>query len=456
MTAMRRIARRCLSLFLASLVIAPLRAETAIDPLSLGIESQTPAGDTTDAAHAGLSVESWLQGYAWRGRPSAPDNLARLVLDVRHEWTLAPEWRASFSNRLESARALDGERQTELRNALREGFVTWRNDFGGNSSDSERPAGVIFVDAGRINQRLGVASGYNPTDYFRGGAVVSSVSQNPATLRQNRLGTFATRAQWLSAGQSWSAAWVPQLTERNEIDTSDFALGVERTNRQQAFLLRWAPKIGERVSLDIPVLARESRIETGLNATALIGDALVASLELSTARRETLPDAAQAQTGQTPNEARALRLAAGGTWTAESGISLTLERHYAGDALSKKNWNNWLDALRQPGAAGGAATAAYGRLAAELAYRQDLLVRDMWFARVGWDDAFQLRGFNLAAFMRVNAYDRSRSWQAEAAWNDRRDWSLRVLVGGNGGDEFSEFGRRSQRGYGAVSLTLYW
>lgn len=83
-------------------------------------------------------------------------------------------------------------------------------------------------------------------------------------------------------------------------------------------------------------------------------------------------------------------------------------------------------------------------------------MRDIWFARLARDDAFQRKGINLSAFVRQNAYDRSRSWQAKAAWNDHRDWSLRVLVGGNRGGEFSEFGRRSQRGYGAASLTLYW
>lgn len=437
-------------LLLTAVVLAsqPLRAETSPDPLSLGIEESAPE----EAAHAGLSVETWLQRYDWRNQTASPDSQARLALDFRREWALAPGWRSTFSDRLESARALDGSAPSETRNALREAFVTWEGDVGGQNAEKES----VFVDAGRINQRLGVASAYNPTDYFRGGAVVSSVSQNPATLRQNRLGAVAVRTQWLDANQAWTFAWVPKLTDRDTVDTHDFALGLERTNREQAFLLRWAPKLGERVSLDVPLLARDSRIEAGLNATALITDALVATLELASARRAPLPDAAQALARQVPDERRALRLAAGGTWTAESGVSLTLERHYAGDALSRSSWRAWQDALRQPGAAGGAAAAAYGRLASDLGYRQDLLVRDMWFARLAWDDAFQRKGLNLSAFVRQNAYDRSRSWQAEAAWNDRHDWSLRFLVGGNRGGEFSEFGRRSQRGYGAVSLTLYW
>ena len=440
--------RRCLILLGMLLASVPLRAEPEIDPLSLGIG----ASEKAETPQGGLSLEAWLQHYSWRGQRTVPGTQARLALDFRREWSLAPNWRATLSNRLENAHALNGSAPSETRNTLREAFITWQGSMG--KAEAERES--IFVDAGRINLRLGVASGYNPTDYFRGGAVVSSVSQNPASLRLNRLGTVSVRAQWLDAGQSWAFVWAPQLTGRNEVDTHDVALGFERTNRQQAFLLRWAPRLGERVSLDMPLLVRDSHLETGLSATALINDALVGTLELATARRVLLPNVEQSLAEQIPDERRTLRIAAGGTWTAESGISFTLERHYAGDALSRRSWRAWQDALRRPGAAGGAVAAAYGRLAADLGYRQDLLVRDMWFARISWDDAFQRKGLNLSAFVRQNAYDRSRSWQAEAAWNDRRDWSLRVLVGGNRGSEFSEFGQRGQAGYGALNLTIYW
>ncbi len=439
---------RCLIVLGMLLASVPFRAAPEIDPLSLGIE----ASEKVEASQGALSLEIWLQHYAWRSHDSSPETQARLALDFRREWSLSPEWRATLSNRLESAHVPGGSAPSETRNTLREAFITWQGSVG--KTEAERES--IFVDAGRINLRLGVASGYNPTDYFRGGAVVSSVSQNPASLRLNRLGTVSIRTQWMDAAQSWTFVWAPQLTGRDEVDTRDLALGLERTNRQQAFLLRWAPRLGERVSLDMPLLVRDSHLEVGLNATALINDALVGTLELASARRAPLPDVEQSLAGQIPDTQRTLRIAAGGTWTAESGISLTLERHYAGDALSRGAWRSWQHALSQPGAPGGAAAAAYGELTADLGFRQDLLVRDMWFSRIAWDDAFQRKGLNLSAFVRQNAYDRSRSWQAEASWNDRRDWSLRVLIGGNSGGQFSEFGRRSQRGYGALSFTLYW
>ena len=432
---------------------APLYAEPAVDPLSLGVEDKAPA-----EAIAGLSLEGWLQGYSWRNKLSSPSSQGRLAVDFRRDWTLSPHWRASLSNRLESAQPLNGTAQTEARNVLRESFFSWHTDFSRSESGGQADAEIdaFYVDVGRINQRLGVASGYNPTDYFRAGSVISSVSQNLATLRQNRLGTVTVRAQWLSATHAVSLAWVPQLSDRDTSDTHSFSLGLERTNRQQASLLRWASSLGERISLDIPVLARNSRIETGLNVTALVGDSLVTTLELSTARRDALPTVADAVAARPATQQRSLRLAVGGTWTAASGIALTLERHYAGEALTKSSWNAWRRAMRQGGAGGDAANAAFGRLASDLGYRQDLLVRDMWFGRIAWDDAFQRKGLNLVAFMPLNAYDRSHSWQAEASWNDRRDWSLRFIVGGNRGGESSEFGKRAQQAFGSLGVVLFW
>ncbi|WP_263768945.1 hypothetical protein [Propionivibrio soli] len=447
---------------LAAYQLSGTAVAAAINPLDLSIEpvpsspvpAETRSSDQT-------SLEAWLQGYTWRNADRsasepAPDRQARVALDYRRDWRLSSQWRASVSDRLESARGLN-DSWRETHHMLREAYLTWNNDSGGKNDTSDGAAGgrtELFVDVGRINQRLGVATGYNPTDYFRGGAVVSTTSQNPATLRQNRLGTVATRAQWVTAGQSLSFSWVPRLSHRDTPDDGDFALGLERTNREEAFLFRWSPRVDERFSLDVPLLMRGSRLETGTNATLLVGDALVFAFEASVAKRESLPEVRQAMAGLSSGEQRYTRAAFGATWTAESGISLTLERHHAGDALSRDAWASWRSTLRGPERS--AAAAHLGELMAGVGYRRDLLVRDMWFARVAWDDAFQKKGLDLSVFTRVNAYDHSRSWQAEGTWNDVRDWSLRLIVGGNEGSQLSEYGSSRQRRYGAVSLIFYW
>lgn len=447
-----------LLLLLGGQVAPALAGEALFDPLALSgaPDSAPPAGE-----RFGLTLEAWRQSSLRRaaalspGRP-APAGEWRAAVDLRREWPLAAQWRASLSDRLERSSDESYPGGERWRNALREAFVSWRGELAGPAGEADA-ARSLFVDLGRINQRLGVASGYNPTDVFRSGAQLASLSQNPAELRQNRLGTVAWRAQWLSAGQATTLAWVPRLSTRDAQDTRPGALGLERTNRYETALLRWAPALGERVSLDLPVVLRQGEgLRRGLNATALLGDALVGTLELDAARRAALPTVAAALAGAPPVGRFALRAALGATWTSAQGWSLTLERHRADDALARRDWADWRQAMQAPD--GGPARAAYGRLAGDLAYRQDLLVRDQYFARLAWDDAFGQRGVNLSAFVRRNAFDGSFGWQTEAAWNDRRDWSLRLLLGGNRGGASTastEFGARAQRAFGAVSLSLF-
>lgn len=58
-------------------------------------------------------------------------------------------------------------------NSLREAYVAVRVTDG---------ASPVFLDAGRINLRNGVGSGYNSTDYFKTDAVLSSTNFDPGAL----------------------------------------------------------------------------------------------------------------------------------------------------------------------------------------------------------------------------------------------------------------------------------
>src|SRR5215468_286978 len=69
----------------------------------------------------------------------------------------------------------------------------------------------VFLTAGRVNLRRGVALGFNPTDLFRAKAVVEPLSADPAVLRDTRLGTVALRLQWLWEGGGASIAYSPKL-----------------------------------------------------------------------------------------------------------------------------------------------------------------------------------------------------------------------------------------------------
>lgn len=399
---------------------------TQIDPLAL-----KPAADESASPSLGLRGEIWRQQFDLR-RPSStqPSFLNRAVFDFRREWPVGETWKLGLSNRLEYLRTAGAD---ETRNALREVYASRAVDAG-------------FADAGRINWRNGVASGFNPTDYLKRGAVIEQGSQSPAALRENRLGTVMLRGQGLSAHGSVQLALIPHLARGDAAATSNLAPAWDRTNATQAALLKLAPQFGERFTFDALVYTRAGdKPQFGSNLTWLAGDALVAYAELSGGK---VAAASGPDEGAVP-AAWHSALATGLTWTTSPGIVANLEFQYSGDALGRERWGAWRQTI------GTAQERELGRTHSERSSAQSPLVQRAWFMRLAWDDAFGNRDLALAAFARVNAFDRSRVWQIDAIWHLDPRHSLRLLVGGFSGAANSEYGSTTLRRYGSLNWVMY-
>ncbi|EGI75762.1 hypothetical protein [Hylemonella gracilis] len=401
------------------------------DPLALGVEASA-----TDE-RLGLKLEAWAQGMDLRREAGEAERLGRAVLDFRREWPVGDGERWVVSDRLEAveyqgaADRMDGTR----RNALRELYF------------SAQAMPSWYVDAGRINLRQGVGLGYNPSDYLRENAVVMRSSQNPAALRENRLGAVMVRAQWLHDEGSAQLAVLPQLSDADRFDDDTWALGLERTNRQGAALLRLSPRTGERLAVDFTAFARDGDApQMGSNLSWTATDALLLQLEWSGGRRAPLPTV---NAGTTAADERWFnRLAAGASWSSPWGPVLSLEQHYAGDALSEAEWSAWRTATRP-------AAGRLGALRQDLQERQDLLTRRYGFARLGWDRALDLANLDLSAFVRRNTADGSAFWQAEAVWHASERWDLGLQHTRSTGADDSEFGAAPVRATVALYLRCF-
>ncbi|MFO6420499.1 hypothetical protein ACLBKS_09880 [Hylemonella sp. W303a] len=401
------------------------------DSLALGVEASAPD------ERLGLKLEAWAQGMDLRREAGQAERLGRAVLDFRREWPVGEGGRWVMSDRLEAVEyqgatdPMDGTR----RNALRELYF------------SAQAAPAWYIDAGRINLRQGVGLGYNPSDYLRENAVVMRSSQNPAALRENRLGAVMVRAQWLYDEGSVQLALLPQLSDTDHFDDDTWALGLERTNRRRAALLRLSPRTGERLGVDLTAYARdEDSPQIGSNLSWTATDALLLQLEWSGGQRRPVP-ALNADT-TAANERWFNRLAAGASWTTPWGPVLSLEQHYAGDALSESEWDAWR-------AATGRAAGRLGALRQDVQERQDLLTRRYAFARLGWDRAWGLANLDLSAFARRSASDGSVFWQAEAVWHVDERWDLGLLHTRSRGAADSEFGAAPARATVAVVLRCF-
>jgi hypothetical protein len=420
---------RCLPIACLACVFAAGVHAQSVDPLTLKPEA---VPEEAAATPLGLRVELWRQQFDVR-RPSTtqPDFSNRAVLDFRHEWSVGKAWKLGLSDRLEYLRSSGAD---ETRNALREIYAS-------------RAFGNGFVDAGRINWRNGAGAGFNPTDYLKRGAVIEQGTQNPQALRENRLGTVMLRGQALSKLGSAQLALIPDVADAPPAEESKLAPAWDRTNSSRAALLKLAPQLGERVAADLLVYTRAGeRAQVGTNLTWLMSDALLAHTEWSGGKAAALAGPNEAA----PPAAWKNALTAGVTWTTPLGVIATVEYQYSGEALTRARWAAWQQTIGTP------LERELGRLRNERSRAQAALVQRAWFMRLGWDDAFGNRDIDLGAFVRVNAFDRSRLWQVDAAWHLSERQSLRLIAGGFRGNLRSEFGSTTVRGYGSLNWMMFF
>ena len=350
-----------------------------------------------DAGEAAIAIPAARDGRfvidaAWteaRLRDSAGSRgNPQLFLAVDFEKRLSDAWRFAFSDVLALQRhAVDAERQAV--NTLIDAYFSWQ----------PRPDRVL--DVGRINMRLGVAAGFNPTDYFRANALRSVISIDPASLRRNRQGTVMLRGQALSRDGSLMAVYAPELSGQRSDQPLSLDLGA--TNARDRWLVAYSHKPAPAVDMQwlIHGVAGESP-QFGINATTLLNDATVGFVEASAGRMPSLRALALDLPHDEPFRSQ---LAIGLTYTTRNDLSLTLEFDYNGTGLTRGAW----DAVKS---APPPAYARYRRAAADL---QLPPTTRRVFAQARWKDAIVHR-LDVAGFAYYDLVDSSRQLWLEARY----------------------------------------
>lgn len=382
----------------AALLALAHTASRAADDDALSLEAPPPAQAGTNTAQPQtadgqrrLYVEAAVGHLQRRGGLPGADS-QRVSLDYSQTFRPAPGWRAVLSDRLDDIHPVDsGERATT--NSLREAFAGWQSD-----------AGTTLVEFGRIQLRNGPAYGFNPTDYFREGALRAVATADPLALRDNRLGAVMLRAQRLWEGGAISLALAPKLAD--EPSDKPFSLDLGATNRRQRGLLTWSGKAGDRINWQALGYAEAGRSpQLGVNATVLLSDATVAHGEWSRGREA---DRLASALGQPADRAIQQRWVAGLTYTAPTRTAITLEYARNGAAPTRAAWD----------VAAALGPESLGRYLLDAQQRQDNVSRNAWLVYVT-QKSLGTKNLDLTGFVRVNADDHSRF-----AWMELRyHWS---------------------------------
>ena len=364
----------------ACVALAAAPATAADDTDALALESAPEPAQKAAARPLRIYVEGAVGRIAQRyGLPDL--DMRRLSLDLNWSAKLSDQWRATLSDRLDDIHPAEPGARSTL-NSLREAYVSWQDDAGQN-----------LAEFGRINLRNGPAYGYNPTDYFRDGALRAITTVDPFALRENRLGTVMARYQRLWGGGGVSLALAPKLADAPS--DQSFSLDLGATNRRNRGLASWSAQFSDRLSGQVLAYAEQDKSpQLGASMTALLSDATVGFVEFSRGRDDDLFSAAvSGVTRQTTRN----RLSAGATFTTSTRLAVTAEYEYNGFAPDRAAWD----------AGASAGLNAYGRYLLASQARQDIASRSAWLLYATQKSAF-FKSLDLTALLRINAEDYSR------------------------------------------------
>jgi hypothetical protein len=405
----------------AALLLLALATAAAAQAPAADVEEEAlkladqPEAKPQQAGDWRFFVEGALRDVQQRN-PEAGVQEGRLSVDLRFDKVFAPGWRAVLADRLDVTRSDTSERDRDV-NTLKEAYLSWQ-------ASPER-----IADLGRVNVRNGVALGYNPTDYFRAGALRSVVSLDPVSLRENRMGTGMLRGQALWESGSLSALYSPKLADAPS--TGDFNADLGSTNSRDRWLLTLSQKLVGTFSPQWLLQGgADQSVQLGLNVTAVPNDATVAYFEWSGGRSPSLA----AQAGIVPDDSTfRSRVATGVTYTTPGNLSLTLEYDYNGAGLDAAGW----DALRS------GPPASYAQYRGFAAGQQDPPTRQNLFFYALWQDLL-VKHFDLALMLRGDLLDDSRLQWLEARYHwPRVDAALQVQH--NSGEPGSNYGAVPER-----------
>ncbi|MFI4938909.1 MAG: hypothetical protein ACHP7O_00965 [Burkholderiales bacterium] len=373
------------------------QAEEDQDAGALLLADKTPDA-VAQASDWRTYIEGAYGGYTQRdGNPAQQNH--RLSFDVQYDNSFAPGWRALFGDRLDIAwppQIIDQNSIDQKSiNTIKDAYLSWQTQ-----------SNTIF-DVGRINVHEGVATGYNPTDYFRNGAVRSIVSADPASLKENRQGSVMLRGQTLWDSGSVTALVSPKLSVQQ--NNSGFNPDWSATNNQNRWLLAVSQKVSDNINPQF-LIYQEAKLPTqlGFNLTGLLNDATIAYVEWSGGNSPSQLTQALSQQGfpHANDSAFRNRLSSGLTYTTSNKISLTAELEYDGGGMDQSDWN---------------ALYRQSPLKYEI-YREWLLVvrelptRQTVFLHAGWQDAMIIH-LDLSAMEYADMVDYSRMSWLEARYH---------------------------------------
>jgi hypothetical protein len=447
-----------------ALALALLLAGPADDDDLDRIPADEPTAHVTAAANGSVDARAYAEDALTLTTArdvvvpfpqTVPRAQNRTSLDLSLEWSPLAALSFVASDRVDVVveDGTDVLSSQTIRNELRELYLGWEAVPG------------TYLELGRINVRNGAALGYNPTDFFRARTLIGQPSLDPSVLRSNRLGTVVVRAQTIWNGASASLTFAPKLGEPPAIpgDVGGLDPRIDATNAAHRGLAEASFAFGD-LSTQALVYLEDEGSKVGIDLTYPFGRSVIGYLEWAGGPEKSLVARALeygTKTGSLPAGTRTPiptdggepfmnDLAAGGSWTIGTTLTLNLEYHFHQAGLSAADWDRWFDAGRANPAAAGALWYIRGHAAAEL----EPLAMHEAFVRAAWPH-FVVDHLELDGLAFVSLVDGSTLAQLTARLDVSNTWSATLSLSANVGPAHSERGSFPQAFTSIFELVWY-
>lgn len=427
------------------------------------ISEETPVGDTTSASAIRFRLESRFTAFNRRvadpSPPNAPaDASARLRLvaegDLAIAESLSFRLNAALTARFDDRGGFSAKEDLTL--DLREAF--FRYDMGN-----------VNLEFGRINIRHGVATGYNPVDFFSTQNTEQRSNLDPTSARQNRLGVLALRGTYLWESGAASLTFAPKISGGGEVfhDKEIYGLHLSATNPENRVLLNINYTMNNGFAPEAFVFYDDGDVFYGLAGSVPLGDKWLLFGEWSGGPKRSLVDASLLKfrnagqlmpalvAGFGPDQGKQTqnKLALGFSYTSASNINTTVEYHYNQAGMDNNDFDRFF-ALARANSANPATSGQLAGIALDAALNMQPLSKHSLFVRSNFGDI--LPDLDVTLMANVSLVDYSASLQAQVNYDLRDNLSLVGRIGGNLGPDNSDYGSRSSAMFAEVGLNLHF
>lgn len=379
-------------------------------------------------------------------------------LNSRGSYSIFPTFEVKYDSSLNITLDGDGfQSSDDLRLDLEELYFSWKSD----------PS--MFIDMGRINVRNGIATGFNPTDYFRVNSVVTRTTEDVRRLRDNRLGTLAARMQKIWDGGSLALVIAPDVGNKEDrwyTDKSKYGLHLNSTNNRSSYMLSWTDEIVSGFSPEVLILSESGRKNIGLNLSYALNQKTLAIMELNRGERLSIINEALYSPEDIvslhpllesafPNrgESYFTLSAIGISYTSDQRITTNIEYYYNEAGLDRNDWDVYFD-VAETSIGNPAIIGPLLSVKGVARSRLEPISKHTAMIRSTWTDFKPDLSANILIY--YDLVDNSSLTQMEMLWNYNSQLTFTARLSAYDGDSRSNFGSLEQKLSAGIQLDYYF